>query len=104
MLGLLKNYIEKRVSLLKLEMAENTAKAMSMALYLSLILLIGTCILAFLFFGLALIIGEWLGNWACGFLLISFFFLLCLSVAISQKKQLVEYFRGKFIRTIFNGE
>ena len=60
MLELLKNYIEKRISLLKLEMAENTTKAMSLALYLLLVLIFVACVFAFLFLGLALIIGHWL--------------------------------------------
>ena len=59
MLELLKNYIEKRISLLKLEMAENTTKAMSLALYLLLVLIFVACVFAFLFLGLALIIGRW---------------------------------------------
>ena len=104
MLELLKNYIEKRISLLKLEMAENATKAMSLALYLLLVLIFVACVFAFLFLGLALIIGHWLGNFAYGFLLISGFFLLCLLGIISQKKKLLEYFKEKFIRTIFNEE
>ena len=104
MLELLKNYIEKRISLLKLEMAENTTKAMSLALYSLLVLIFVACVFAFLFLGLALIIGYWLGHFAYGFLLISGFFLLCLLGIISQKKKLLEYFKEKFIRTIFNEE
>lgn len=104
MLDLLKNYIEKRINLLKLEMAENTTKAMSLVLYLLLILIFMTCIFAFLFLGLALIAGHWLGHFAYGFLLISGFFLLCLLVVISQRKKLLEWFKEKFIRTIFNEE
>ena len=104
MLELLKNYIEKRISLLKLEMAENTTKAMSLALYSLLVLIFVACVFAFLFLGLALIIGHWLGYFAYGFLLISGFFLLCLLGIISQKKKLLEYFKEKFIRTIFNEE
>ena len=104
MLELLKNYIEKRISLLKLEMAENTTKAMSLALYLLLVLIFVACVFAFLFLGLALIIGHWLGHFAYGFLLISGFFLLCLLGIISQKNKLLEYFKEKFIRTIFNEE
>lgn len=104
MLGLFKNYIEKRISLLKLEMAENTTKAMSVGLYLVLVLVFGACIFTFLFLGLALIIGTWLGNLAYGFLLISAFFFLCLLIVISQKKRLIESFKSKFIQIIFNGD
>lgn len=104
MLGLFKDYIEKRVSLLKIEMTENTIKAMSLSAYVLLLLGLGICFFSFLFVGISLILGNILGNYAYGFLIMSAFFLLCLLIFFFQKKKVIQCFKEKLVQTIFNEE
>lgn len=104
MIGLFKNYIEKRISLLKLEATENTVKVLSMAVYILLLMLLAVCFFAFLCVGLGLVIGNLLGNYAYGMLIMAVIFLLCLLFAFSQKKNIIDRLRERLVNIIFNEE
>lgn len=104
MIGIFKDYIEKRVNLLKIEMTENTVKAISLIGYIFLLLILITCLFLFLFVGVGFILGNILGNYAYGFLSMSVFFLLCLLIISSQKRKIIAYFREKLVQAIFNEE
>lgn len=104
MIGIFKDYIEKRVNLLKIEMTENTVKAISLIGYIFLLLILITCLFLFLFVGVGFILGNILGNYAYGFLIISALFLLCLLIISFQKRKIIAYFREKLVQTIFNEE
>lgn len=104
MLGIFKNYIEKRIELLKLEVTESTVKMISIVVYSLLLLVFAISFFSFLFVGIGLVLGSLLGSYAYGFLIVSAFFLLCLLVVFYQKRSIIEYFREKFIQTIFTEE
>lgn len=104
MLGLFKNYIEKRISLLKLETTESIVKVMSMVVYILLLLMLGVVFFLFLFVGIGFILGELLGNFAYGFLAVSGFFLICFLLFLNGKQGIIKYFKEKFVQTIFAEE
>lgn len=102
MIELLKNYIEKRIDLLRLDTTENVVKVMSVAIHTLLIIGLGICFFSFLFMGIGFMIGVWLGNYAYGFLIVSAFFLICFLLLLSQKKGVIEYIKEKFVQIIYN--
>jgi len=95
MIGLFKNYIEKRISLLKLETTETSVKVLSMAVYILLLVTLGICFFAFFCLGLGLVIGSLLGNYAYGMLIMASIFLVGLLVVFSQKKNLQKLKKKK---------
>ena len=104
MIGLFKNYIEKRISLLKLETAETSVKVLSMAVYILLMVTLGICFFAFFSFGLGLVIGNLLGNYAYGMLIMASIFLVGLLVVFSQKKSIIEKVKERLVNIIYNEE
>ena len=104
MIGLFKNYIEKRISLLKLETAETSVKVLSMAVYILLMVTFGICFFAFFCFGLGLVIGNLLGNYAYGMLIMASIFLVGLLVVFSQKKRIIENMKERLVNIIYNEE
>lgn len=104
MLGLFKDYIKKRVELLKIEISENTVKVISIAIYALLSLAVLVCFFSFLFVGIGLIIGSLLGNYAYGFFIISGVLLLAMLVLFFQRKNIMEYIKAKLLQEIFNKE
>ncbi|MDO4763255.1 MAG: phage holin family protein [Flavobacteriaceae bacterium] len=104
MLGLFKNYIEKRISLIKLETTGSIVKAMSMVVYIFLLLMLGLVFFIFLFVGIGFILGELLGDFAYGFLAVSGFFLLCFVLFLYGRRSIVKYFKERFVQTIFTEE
>lgn len=104
MIGLFKNYIEKRISLLKLETTETSVKVLSMAVYILLMVALGICFFAFFCLGLGLVIGSLLGNYAYGMLIMASIFLVGLLVVFSQKKNIIENMKELLVNIIYNEE
>ena len=104
MIGLFKNYIEKRISLLKLETTETSVKVLSMAVYILLMVALGICFFAFFCLGLGLVIGGLLGNYAYGMLIMASIFLVGLLVVFSQKKNIIENMKELLVNIIYNEE
>ena len=104
MIGLFKNYIEKRISLLKLETTETSVKVLSMAVYILLLVTLGICFLAFFCLVLGLVIGNVLGNYADGMLIMASIFLVGLLVVFSQKKSIIEKVKERLVNIIYNEE
>ena len=104
MIGLFKNYIEKRISLLKLETTETSVKVLSMAVYILLLVTLGICFFAFFCLGLRLVIGNLLGNYAYGMLIMASIFLVGLLVVFSQKKNIIENMKERLVNIIYNEE
>ena len=100
MIGLFKNYIEKRISLLKLETTETSVKVLSMAVYILLMVTLGICFFAFFCLGL----GNLLGNYAYGMLIMASIFLVGLLVVFSQKKNIIENLKERLVNIIYNEE
>ncbi len=104
MIGLFKNYIEKRISLLKLETTETSVKVLSMAVYILLMVTLGICFFVFFCLGLGLVIGSLLGNYAYGMLIMASIFLVGLLVVFSQKKNIIENLKERLVNIIYNEE
>lgn len=104
MIGLVKDYIEKRMSLVKLEVTESSANVMSVVIYFLVILGFGLCFLAFLGVGLGLLLGSFLGNYAYGLLIMAGLFLLGGLCAMTAKKSIIEILKNRLISTIFTNE
>ena len=104
MIGLFKNYIEKRISLLKLETTETSVKVLSMAVYILLMVTLGICFFVFFCLGLGLVIGSLLGNYAYGMLIMASIFLVGLLVVFSQKKSIIEKVKERLVNIIYNEE
>lgn len=104
MIGLVKDYIEKRLSLVKLEVTENSASVMSIVIYFLVILGLGLCFLAFLGVGLGLLLGSFLGNYAYGLLIMAGVFLLGGLWVMIAKKSVIEALKNRLISTIFTDE
>ena len=95
MIGLFKNYIEKRISLLKLETTETSVKVLSMAVYILLLVTLGICFFAFFCLGMGLVIGNLLGNYAYGMLMkASIFFGRFVGGFFSEEKYHRKYERA----------
>jgi hypothetical protein len=102
MLETLKEFISKKIELLKIEALEKTALIFSFLVLLSIILI------AFLFFilllniGLGLWIGSLLGNYAYGILIIAAFYLILILIALMARKSIknnVASFVLKFLNS-----
>ena len=104
MIDLFRNYIEKRISLLKLETAETSVKVLSMTVYILLIVVFGIGFFAFLCVGLGLVIGNLMGNYAYGMLIMASIFLVGLLMIISQKKNIIENLKERLVDIIYNEE
>lgn len=104
MIGLVKDYIEKRLNLVKLEVTENSASVMSIVIYFLVILGFGLCFLVFLGVGLGLLLGSFLGNYAYGLLIIAGLFLLGGLWVMIAKKSMIETLKNRLISTIFTNE
>ncbi len=104
MIGLFRNYIEKRISLLKLETTETYVKVLSMTVYILLIVVFGIGFFAFLCVGVGLVIGNLLGNYAYGMLIMASIFLVGLLVVFSQKKSIIEKMKDRLVNIIYNEE
>lgn len=100
MLGLFKTYIEKRIELLKLEITENTMKIISVAAYALFLLILSFIFVSFLLIAIGFVLGNLLGSYTYGFLIISVFLFLCLLIFFYQKKFFLETLKDKFVRII----
>ena len=102
MVELVKEYIDKRVSLLKIEATEKSAKVSGVSIYFFLLLVLGVSFFAFFSIACGLWIGFLLGNYAYGMFIIAGILLLLLIIFITLKKQIINLVMGRFIDIIFD--
>lgn len=102
MVGIIKNYIAKRIELLKLELMEQTSNLVSILIYVFIIL---TLVMMFFFlfsFAIGLLIGELLGNTGLGILIFSLFYLIAFFVLLLNYNRLRKYTMRKIIEFQLN--
>lgn len=104
MVGFFKDYVEKRLGLLKLELTENSIKLMSVAIYTLVFIILLICFFAFLFLGLGFFIGYLLGNYAYGMLIMAGGFLFIIFILSLLKKSILESLKSKLVSKIFHEE
>jgi uncharacterized membrane protein YqjE len=86
----LSGYVEARVELLKLEMREELAKAMTRGMVLGIIVLICIFFTGFISLGLALYLNEFFTEKYTGFFLIGGFYLILLLASLLMRKQFFQ--------------
>jgi uncharacterized membrane protein YqjE len=84
----LSGYVEARVELLKLEVREEVAKAMTRVMVLGVIVLLCILFIVFLSIGLALYINQFFEEKSIGFFLLSGFYLLLVLLSFGFRKRL----------------
>lgn len=90
MVEILKDYVTKRVDLLKLQFTEKSSLSAGIISFLSILLIAFTFFIILLNFGIAFLIGESLGNMSYGFLIVSGFYFLIMLIVIALKKKIVN--------------
>jgi uncharacterized membrane protein YqjE len=89
--GLIENvsgYVEARVQLLKIEVREDVAKAMTRALMFGVILLFAFLFIVFFSIGLALFLNRYFHDSFIGFWVVAGFYLLLFLLAFAMRKQI----------------
>ena len=100
MLELLKEYIAKRIDLLKLEAAEKTSVTMGTIAFFIIIATFGIFFLLMVNMGLGFLLGHFLNNYAYGLLIMSGFYLLLIIVAYVSRKKIKEAVANVIIETL----
>jgi uncharacterized membrane protein YqjE len=86
----LSGYVEARVELLKLEVREEVAKAITRVAVLGVIVLLCVLFIVFLSLGLAVFVNQYFEAKYIGFLLVGGFYLLLFALALSMRKQIFQ--------------
>ncbi|WP_312418730.1 hypothetical protein [Epilithonimonas sp.] len=90
MVEILKEYVSKRVDLLKIQFTEKSSLSAGIVSFLSILLIGFSFFIILLNFGIAFLIGESLGNISYGFLIVSGFYFLLVLIVIALKKKIVN--------------
>lgn len=86
----LKDYGETRLDLLKLKTVNKVSGFLSNLITSIFLLVILSMVIIFLFIGLALLIGTWLGHAYLGFLIISALFIIIGLVLYSSRHKILK--------------
>lgn len=102
MINLIKDYIEKRIELIKLNAAEKTLKVVGVSIPVLILFILMIFFLILLNIGLGLFIGNALHNSAYGFLLLAAFYLFMMILVFLFRNNIKNLFINKAIKTFFN--
>ena len=100
MVEIIKEFVSKKIDLIKMEATEKSSLTVGTIAFFSIIAI------AFLFFiilfnvGLGLLIGYWIGNYAYGILIMAGFYLLVLIVVFLARKFITNSVADKIIKLI----
>lgn len=98
-----KEYIETRLSLLKLTMAEKISKVVSVLIAGALIFFIFFFFFVFVSLAVAYCIGVWLGHTWLGFLIVAFVYFLFGFIILVNKEKLIRIpVMNAIIRQLFS--
>lgn len=100
MINLLKEYIEKRLNLVKLEVTEKAAFISGLVYFLVIALVFLTFFIVFLILGVGLWLGYLLGNYAYGLLLMSAVCLLIFIIVVLMRKGIQRYAANTLIKLL----
>ena len=90
MIEVLKDYMGKRLELIKLQLTEKSSLSAGIIAFLSIILVAFSFFIILFNFGIAYLIGEALGNISYGFLIVSGFYFLIIILVLLFKKSIVR--------------
>ncbi|PIE50626.1 MAG: hypothetical protein CSA38_02335 [Flavobacteriales bacterium] len=100
MVDLIKNYATKKAMLLKLEATEKSSLATGNIVVLVLLALLGLFFTIILSIGISLLIGNYLDNYAYGFLIVAGVYLLLFIIVFMSKKSIQRGIANKVIQSI----
>jgi hypothetical protein len=98
MIETIKEYVSKRIDLLKIEATEKSSLSAGVITYfVTMLVAFGFFIILFNF-GIAFLIGEALGNQSYGFLIVAGFYLLIMILVMVFKKKIVNSVADQVIK------
>ena len=98
MIETLKEYVSKRIDLLKIEATEKSSLSAGVVTYLVLMLVAFSFFIILFNFGIAFLIGEALGNYSYGFLIVAAFYMLIMIIIMICKKRVVNFVADQVIK------
>ena len=100
MLDLVKEYVAKRVDLLKMEATEKSSVTAGIITFLAIATVAGLFFLVLLNIGLGLLIGSYLGNYGYGVLIMAGFYLLILLIVFLTRNSIKNAVANKIIQSL----
>lgn len=97
-MDIIKEYLEKRIELLKMETTEKTAMVSGLVFFLAIALIFLAFFIVFLILGLGLWIGYLLGNYSYGLLIMSGICLIIFLIVFSLRKKIQTYAANTFVK------
>lgn len=102
MIKIVKDYVENHVELLKLDATEKTLKIIGVSVPILIISAMAIFFLVLFNIGLALLIGNWLHNYALGFFVLSAFYFLLILLAYFMRNKIKNVITDSAIEAFFN--
>ncbi len=102
MFELIKEYAEKRLDLVKLDLTDKSATISGLIYFLIIALVFLVFFIVFLILGLGLWVGYLLGNYAYGLLIMSGLCLVMFIIVVSLRKRIQNYAANFFINLLNN--
>ena len=102
MIELIKDYAEKRIELIKLDATEKSLKVIGVSVPLLIISILSIFFIFLLNISLGLFLGNWIGNFAYGFLILSGFYLLLMILILLFRNSIKSFITNQAIKTFFN--
>lgn len=99
MVEILKDYATKRLDLLKMDVMERGVVTAGSLTFIILLALFGTFFLILLNIGLAVLVGQWVGNYGYGFLIVAGFYLLLLIGVFIFGKNIKDSIANKLLKS-----
>lgn len=98
MVEILKEYISKRIELLKLEATEKSSIGSGFVVFIVLVFAALAFFVLMLNIGIGLLIGHSLGNYGYGVLIVSAFYLIVFLVFLALRKTIMRSVANKIIK------
>lgn len=102
MIELIKDYAEKRIELIKLDATEKSLKVIGISVPLMIISVLAIFFIFLLNISLGLFLGNWIGNFAYGFLILAGVYLLLMIVIFLLRNSIKKLITNKAIEAFFN--
>lgn len=100
MLDIIKEYANKRVDLLKMEMTEKAVTLIGGITFLILASFSALFFLILLLFGIGFLIGAYLNNYGYGLLIVAAFYLLVLILLFLKRKTIKSWVANKILESL----
>ena len=102
MIDLIKDYAEKKIELVKLDATEKSLKIIGVSVPVMIISVFAIFFIFLLNVSLGLFLGNWLQNFAYGFLILAGFYLLLILLVFLMRNYIKKIITNKAIETLFN--